>query len=344
MPETISANTAGRIEVIQNVQRYLLPLKTIDYERLASSEEYVHESVPTIGAEIEIPWSARFPQYSGAVFSNRTYKDMSADERLQFSLLCDELDDRYLPMYEAVTRLGVPRDKNQKFWEFAHSPVRHHATLATEINLLAEGGLLPEGFNLPLHVTIGGLSGGSGAYFVQMLAEISGASNASRIREPIGDMPIYNRKWARKAPNGLKERRGFELRGASCGFEMRTFVFNSSKQVVETLRTCQLLSLALGQKRRSIVGEQVITDLVDLWHEAVACVKLAEFAGVSVSQNWQGPASDPEIWTKYADLLTEGGAHEDIRRIMVSRGVRIVSAIAEVAAENSILYIPDDKV
>lgn len=338
------AFNSPRVAVVERVQRYLLPLADIDYERLHTQELTADESVPTIGAEIEIPWSARFPEYSQILFAKGSYADLSEEEKRHFSALCNELDARYLPLYEAVTRLGVPRDKNQKFWEFAHSPVRHYKTLATEISLLTRGGLLPEGYDVPLHITLGGLRGGSGGYFLQMMAEIIGGSSAERIRSPIGTMPIYERKWARKAPDGLKERKGFELRGANCGFEMRTFIFTSARQVKNVLKTCQLLGLALGHARRSSADEPHNPDLTQSWKEAVNSVKQVEEVGVRVSKAWQGPAEDPGTWSRYAEFLEHDGVHSQLKTDITKQIEHITDEIAEIAAEAKILCAANDEV
>jgi hypothetical protein len=326
-----------RITVLENLQRYLLPLADVDFEALRAQEFGAHEQVPTIGAEIEIPWSARFPEFSGLVFAGGSYSNLGPSDRQRFSVLCDELDARVVPMYEAVTRMGVPRDGNQKFWEFAHSPVRHHETLATEISLLARGGLLPEGYELPLHVTLGGLSGGSGGYFVQMMAEIVGGTTAERIRAPIGDMPIYDRKWARKAHDGLKERKSFELRGTNCGFEMRTFVFDSVRQASRVIRASQLLAVSLAEHRNRAQNKPHHQCLADEWQVAVGAVKEVESIGIQVSQPWQGPAENAEIWSRYAEFLEPGGNNRDLKQHISNAVQATIDRIDEIADETGIL-------
>ena len=320
-------STEARIDVLRKIQAYLLPLADIDYEHLATLEQHDIPVMPTIGSEVEVPWSSRFPAFSKSVFSQKPFTEMSEEEKAHFNVLCDELDDQYLPLYKAVTALGVPRDANQKFWEFAHRPVRHYSTLATEIGILMRSDLIPTDHALPFHVTLGNIKIGSGVYFIQLLAEIAGGATAERIRAPIGDMPIYNRRWARKAHNGLKERKAYELRGADYGVELRTFVLNSITQGSQVLRTSQLLGASLNAYRDIQSGREDVRGLSVLWRKAVLCAKRIEGAGILLDAGWGGPAENPKIWRSYADFLEPGGPHSSLLLLMMAELEEIVAEI-----------------
>lgn len=322
-------HTVDRVQVVQRLQAYLLPLADIDYDTLNELEQTQHPYLPSIGAEVEIPWSARFPDFSDRVFSEKSFAEMSKTEKALFDVLCTELDEQYLPLYQAVTDLGVPRDPLQKFWEFAHSPVHHYQTLASEIGLLMRSDLIPEGQSLPFHVTLGNLKIGSGLFYIQMLAEIAGGATAERIRAAIGDMPIYNRKWARKASNGLKERKPHELRGANYGVELRTFALDSLAQATQTLRVSQLLGAALNAYRSSRATGAAPSELSKIWKEVIFCAKRIETTGIQLSGDWSGPAKNPGPWLAYADFLDPNGIHSEERIQMVAELEELLEKIEQ---------------
>lgn len=303
----VSAN--DRVAIIERLAHYLTPLGWNERygDELRQRELSAGDIVPTIGAEIEIPWSARFPQLAGIVFSEQQYSDMSDSEKVQFNQLCAELDEQYLPLYRTTQELGVPRDPFQKFWEFAHQPARWYETLAKEISLLMRSDLIPTHQPLSLHVTLGNIALASGSYYVQLLTELSYGCDGNRIRQAVGDMPIYQRRWARKAANGTKERKASELYGADQGFEMRTLVAQTPEQIERVLKTAQLLGAALnGFRSKDDKG------LKNFWVQAVQVAKSIETrTGIKVNRPWFGPKYDPELWLSYAELLDGKGELEE---------------------------------
>ena len=112
--------------------------------------------VPTIGCEIEVPWQAELPMAEGRLLAENGYYKLPADEQRRLDALFSAIEAERYPAYEATRAAGYPK-REDAFWEFALDPARHYETLAREISALYRCGLLKEGFEYPLHITLADL-------------------------------------------------------------------------------------------------------------------------------------------------------------------------------------------
>lgn len=112
--------------------------------------------LPTIGIEIEVGWSAYFPQEFAKWFENgnRTYRDFSRVEREAFDMICEKLDKHMLPQLEKSSQeLGLSRGKDP-YWEFVFPPVFDIEATLDGIKILEQRKLFPLGMPHSLHITI----------------------------------------------------------------------------------------------------------------------------------------------------------------------------------------------
>lgn len=277
--------------------------------RLLELEAHPLPYVPTIGSEIEVTWSSLFPRSAARAFKDgKSWPGFTDEEKDEFDVVCSALDTEMLPLYEAITRAGVPKGKDA-YWEFAQSPCASYETLAEETRILMGPGAqaVPLNAALSLHITLGGLAGGSGAAFVHSLTEVAGGTTPSRIRGAIQTgAPATNRQWARKAKQGLRERYSNELIGAEAGVEMRSLVAQNPDQMRSTLRTAQILGALLCGFRAFREGE--VNDTTQLFHarwSEVAVVTKAAFseAGMDINKPWRAPFENAKPWTLFADFI-----------------------------------------
>lgn len=213
--------------------------------RAQSFETRKNEHIPTIGAEIEIRWSSILPDHER--WFNEPYNEFSKDKQEAFNRRCDEIDAYWQPLYQAATAAGVPKG-NDQYHEFALHYAHWHETLAAEIAVLSEAGLIPGNHDSPMHVTIGGMPFDKEAGIAAALTELYGGSNPARLIQPSQE----SLAWARAGSSGIKSRRAGELEGDyESGFEIRTLVANTPEQIGGTLRCIQLLSAAIRANKLS---------------------------------------------------------------------------------------------
>lgn len=242
--EQLSANiedrTANTVRIAEALD--MPPPEFSGYTQLFEAQK--NEHIPTIGAEIEIRWSSVLPEHPK--WFNEPYSEFSQDKREAFNQRCDEIDAYWQPLYQAVTAAGIPKG-NDQYHEFAFPYTHWYETLAAEITILSEAGLIPENHNSPMHITIGGMFLNKDVGIAAALTELYGGSNPARLTQPSEE----SLAWARAGSSGIKPRRSKELEGDyDSGFEIRTLVANTPEQIKKTLRCIQLLSAAIGADKQ----------------------------------------------------------------------------------------------
>lgn len=117
-------------------------------------EEKPSPLAPTLGIEIEIRESA-----AGVPKELRwPGPDYNSPERDSWLKEKDKFLQQAQKPYLKTSELGVPYAFD-KFWEFAHKPVRYYHTLSREVQALMEMNLIDrEDQKHPLHLTIGGIT------------------------------------------------------------------------------------------------------------------------------------------------------------------------------------------
>lgn len=285
-----------------------------------------HYSVlPTIGCEIEVAWSAFFPEladrYFGQTSNNgtreRTYNDLSVQEKQDFTNDCtrQELDIKL--RLEAVKNAGIPKGKDS-YWEFAQRPTYDWRILALETELLMDAGLVPPGRSHALHVTLGGAApGNSGMSYVLSGVELVCGSpyRIKKATHPTNGQFIS--AWATKGDDGILERSGCELQLSQVtGTELRSLDVSSTDQIKSTLELGQVLtSMLMARRCVKESGKDSLSDLANLWPDYCGALKkLWRDSGLPIA-SWGPPHRRPQPWLVWADCLgrrdTPGSAENE---------------------------------
>lgn len=318
-----SIEIATRIRPIESLQKHFFHWDENDLLDLDRLELRQMDYVPTIGSEVEVTWSSMFPHQAEKWFADgKTWDDFNDSEIKEFDELCRELDGEVLPRFEAVTNAGVPKGQDS-YWEFAHKPAKSYRVLAREMGMLMSKNVavVPTDKDLPLHITLGNLASGSGAFYVLAASEINGGTTGARIRTAIGQHNPVERNWARKAVQGLYVRAPSELVGANEGVELRTLVAIQPDQVLNTLRTSQMLGAALNGARAIREGsDSVLARRLDFsWgHLTRIAQKVFSLAGLAdINKPWLAPFEHRETWECYADFI-DGEKKDDLKQEFVN--------------------------
>ena len=247
--------------------------------------------IPTIGAEIEIPWRCVIPDYY--TWFNQPYTDFSDEKRARFNEVCEQIDARLKKLYEFTVDAGIPKGR-ERYHEFAHNPVNWHGTLADEINLLFDAGLIPSNQNLPLHLTVGGIPLTKKVGILAFILESVGGSTGERIRKPY-NQPYIQQSWNRKGTAGLKERSEDVMQGRyKTGTEIRTLVANTPEQVRYILYTAQMLGASI---LHSDIGHEIG------WANLEEIVTDTYLAPMGMKKWFDDPSTHLEPWNSLASFV-----------------------------------------
>lgn len=235
----------ARLTTIQRLAETFNQKVSLDALTHAESQEIL----PRIGAEIEVPW--RYVLADHAEWFNEPYKEFSENKKVAFSKRCDELDEQLQPIYQQATLAGIPKaNERLAYHEFAHEPVNWYETLSTEIELLMKAGLIKEGYEHPMHVTISQVKPSTDVGIAAGIIQLYAGSTPTRMLSP--QAKWGTRTWADKGKNGIKERTQEELqKGDYIGTEIRTLVAANTKQTYETLRCAQLIGASISAKQNN---------------------------------------------------------------------------------------------
>lgn len=156
---------------------------------------------PSIGIEIEVNWSAYFPQeYTDWFFDGRrTYTDFNHTEKREFDIICDRLDAQMLPLLERGSReLGLTRGKDA-YWEFVFPPLTDIDEIVRRIEKLNAQGILPLSIPHSLHITVAGLTPGIDSALLATCLELLSGVTAPRVQMGVHHKdPNFLASWARR--------------------------------------------------------------------------------------------------------------------------------------------------
>lgn len=309
-----------------------------DYNQLSLQEEraeylYRHYKItPTIGCELEVKFSSLRPELAREFFGEqdaygrfeRSYNDLPPALRAELDLHSKAFELERKQAYHDVWQAGIPKGKDA-FWEFAHSPTYAWQTLAHETRLLFESGLVPEGFEHSLHVTLAADPTGGGLALVLAGLElefvkperIESATHYHRLDKRSG--------WARKGTDGQRVRTADQLRlGASTAVEFRTLATDSSIQTTEILRTSQLLAAALlAFRQRHDIQNPVIRAIAGLWPIYRGTLYNLWTERRLPIGSWGDSHENPKPWIGWADCLGRRDEADSIE----AEAVRVIGNI-----------------
>lgn len=257
---------------------------------------------PSLGAEIEIPWSGYFPELWERFEMSKGVNALSPKRRDELSAACAKLEVDLLPKLELSAACGVPRG-NDRYWEFAFNPVSDWRLLLLQTQALERAGVLPNNGRRSLQLTIAGIEQGPQAQALERLLEAYGSS-AERLKEGIERSKAeFYVGWARKGSGGVLQKGADKLLGgARVACEFRALSLPSDPLGFE-----RLLSAASTGARAIIQGgEGLAGELAEGFHAFQGLCE-GELARVGASSlSWEtGARPDYAAWAAYTDRFEE---------------------------------------
>jgi len=264
--------------------------------RLRHYEEKARKAdAVTIGCEVEVRFKSYFPDLYAKYLEGTTYEKLSNKQKLNFGAEVTEAERSLRELLAKSEQCGVPKGQD-RYYEFANSPVHHPYTLTVELGLLRDVGLIPEGIKHPLHITIGGIGHSVDAGMMLMALELMGYTSTERIWDvAVSDKAVA---WARKGRAGMRERSAAELSlGTTKAIELRTLELPATQRGVEELfGIVHNMAMSITGKN----GDEglmrwllVVEELHELGHQH----------NIDTYSNWGRPYDNPQIWIDFANKL-----------------------------------------
>lgn len=241
----------------------------------------------TTGIEIEQTWRQALPVL-GEVWNRRAGSPrniLNADEWKAFTTAYNDEDARVRSILESITP-AIPSPSMDAYWEFSFYPSKNLNYTKMEADSLFDAGLLRDGFEYSLHMTVAGLSTDRDAFAYASALEMSGATTPTRLASAA---LAKSGAWAQKSTGGIRRRRADELSGDdTVGYEIRTLCVTSQEQLVRTLAQAARVATIYHS------GD---------WTEFVKDTEGRQrAAGLSLAP-WPKPKLDNSQWELYASLL-----------------------------------------
>lgn len=248
----------------------------------------------TVGIEIEENWRQALPELGEKWAGKQPLSLRYLLERPAFTREY-RLADEALREVLHRTNPSIPAS-NDSYHEFSFYPARNLNYTAAEVEALYEAGLLRDGEQYALHMTVSGFARSYDAYTFLTVQELSGATTEKRI---LGAITARQGSWSQKGIGGIKTRRPDELIGDdTTGHEFRSLCVTSRDQLIRTLgNAAQLASLYT-----STSGWR------SLQQEATAILNGADLP----FEPWRNPKQSPELWQQYASLVTQVQKNHDL--------------------------------
>jgi len=246
----------------------------------------------TAGIEIEETWRQAL-LILGTEWSNREGSPkniLNADEWMAFTKAYNEEDSRVRAVLESITP-AIPSPSMDAYWEFSLYPSKNLNYTKMETDSLFDAGLLRDGFEYSLHMTVAGLSTDRDAFAYASALEMSGGTTPSRLGRAA---LARSGAWAQKSNGGIRKRRADELNGDdTTGYEIRTLCVTSQEQLTQTLGNAARIATLYHSAE---------------WGEFVKDIEGRQKAAGLVLAPWPKPKVDNEPWATYASLVANPGA------------------------------------
>ena len=311
----------------------------VDVDTLLTNEQHMQSDtltgiVPTIGCEVEVKWSSLFPEIAKNYFGEpdergvypRRYADLSTEEKYSLDEVCRKEDEVLKSRFAETELAGIPTGADA-YWEFANKPTYSWKTLATEVSLLMQSGLIPNGYEHSLHVTLGGVSPKGGGVCLLLSGLELMYVPAGRIEDAITPSRYgTNQSWARRGTDGIRQRYAGELLlDQTVASELRTLTVSSPEQATSTLRAAQVLgSILLSYRNREDRQTLVTERLSPLWEEFRAVLYELWDQRALPRESWGTPRLKPEMWQLWAHSLRLRSEEDTLEHETVQRLQSIV--------------------
>lgn len=290
--------------------------KVIEEEIAAERLSKEHGVVPTIGCEVEVSWASLYPELIDKYFSEldpqKTFTTMgqmagalTKERREEFLKEKEAIEKQEKAKYEATVQMGIPKG-NDGYWEFAHSPAYAWQTVAEEVDILMDRGLIPTGFPHAMHITLGGIAIEGGGPHLMLAGFELLTVPSERIRKAANASSSYS--WARRESHnvgGLRHRPAHKLMlGQQSGVEFRTLVTSKPEDHRASLRIAQLLgTILLCKRNQANLQSEALAKIAELWPSYRSAITSLFEARNLPNTAWDNPSSSPPVWRTWADCL-----------------------------------------
>lgn len=315
----------------------------IDIDQLRAGEDRAQEIqaefkvLPTIGCEVEVSWASLHPDLMEEFFSdldpNKTYttlkamvRDLDPERRKEFEQQKAEADAVTAPLYQATTANGIPKGKDPH-WEFANKPTYSWPVLAKEIDLLMDAGLIPEGRQHAMHVTLGGVSvDGYGPQIILPGLELLGVSGGRISAATKSKM----HSWARRNTHsgGVRGRLEASLELDQPGAtEFRTLATAKPEDHRTIFQAAQMLGTVLLSHRSGADAQNAgVIEIGKQWQGyRDTMTDLWDARGLPTDNTWSSPYDNPEVWLGWAECLDRRNQQDSPEQKTVTALRRIIS-------------------
>lgn len=235
----------------------------------------------SVGIEVEIKFKYFFPELYEKYFKNNSWKHYSVEEQ---QIINEEIN-------EEENRIGIKRKLNTTvelgivkgmdcYWEFALDPVNDLSLIRTQLQLLKDLKLLPNG-NHSLHITIGNKVKNENIHWSLLLCELL-LSSPERIAT---GFDIDKRAtYFRKGESGLLEKR-WRLVDCPSAIEFRSLELVVDDDISITIDKLKYI-------------HKILNDNNFLNDETNRCKLI--FGQYNLPNiNWKNYKDSPDIWNKY---------------------------------------------
>ncbi len=238
----------------------------------------------TVGIEIEVKFKYFFPDLFKEYFENKKWNNYSLEDKNRISNLILLEEKSILPILEKTVYCGIPKG-NDKYWEFAFTPVNNLTLLIYQIELLRNCNLIPVGRH-SLHITIGGLKASSRAYYILMILEML-FIDKERINDGFIEDKQRSGLWGKKGRAGIFKKIECDLFEEQHGFEFRTLYIDEN---TDLFKLFSLLNYLLNDSKSYDLIERARLEMIK--------------CGLP-DKNWGNPHENVEIWNKFVDCFDE---------------------------------------
>lgn len=267
---------------------------------------------PTIGIEIELPWRHVLrrvdPEAGELLRSPGGFYALPDVARARVQQGFDAVDERYRDLADSFFGDDIVK-KSDGYTEFAFAPKRDHNDITEIASGLYDVGLLQDGEDYPLHVTLGGIAASNKSWLILTAAELSGGVTKERITQV--------NTWSQKGVAGIRQRGARELGlGATVAIEMRSLEARSVGQLGKVLEVAQTAGAILLSSLRDDYTARDRWSM--LYRHTMHCFDQKEIDGRT---KWQNPQQSSTKWQQLggvvADTAWQLGAQQVIKDILL---------------------------
>jgi hypothetical protein len=271
-------------------------------ERPLVSNLYEPTGYPLIGLEVEVKWSAFFPELYDRFLSNgRTYQDLSGIDSLELTRLTTKRE-RELDIHhklETAVACGMMKGRDC-YWEHVFPPTTEPDVMCNIIDVLKSNGMLPNGTH-SMQLTVGTVKATRTLYFGLLVLELRAADTA-RIMSAFHPIePVKPYSWGKKGRAGIFVKVDWDLKHEDTACELRTLQLDTTKSMAHTQQTLHLAYKTMKGVADIQAGNP--TSQAIALHAFIKAAEIQLAAFDLPNENWEKPNQRPDIWRRFAEVL-----------------------------------------